>query len=112
MIDNLTYRGRDSNLSPGLAVGLAFGLGLELRRDPGGGGREALKFDVLRFLLWREGAVPWRYFRFLQEAADLLLLEQVGGAVEFQHRLLRNYFAELAPERIESLADRIERRSS
>jgi hypothetical protein len=109
----------------GLSVGLIFGLyaGLTLGLVLGvffalysglvdGGGGEALKFDILRFYLWRRGVIPWHYFHFLRETADLLLLEQDGGAVEFRHLLLRNYFAELTPERINNLTSRIESRSS
>lgn len=105
----------------GLVFGLAFGPVLGLVLGLGGGlafglfsrgGGEALKFDILRFLLWREGAIPWRYFRFLKNASDLLLLEQVGGTVRFRHLLLRDYFAELTPERIGELAVRIDRRAA
>lgn len=96
----------------GLAFGLAFGLVFGvLRSILYGGVGEILKFDILRFLLWREGLIPWRYFHFLQEAADLLLLEQDGGAVEFRHLLLRDYFAELTPEHIKELSARIDRAS-
>lgn len=83
--------------------GLRFGLAA-------GGVGEALKYDVLCWLLAREGAIPWRYFRFLHVASSLLLLQQVGGAVRFRHLLLRDYFADLTPERIKHLAARVERR--
>ncbi len=50
---------------------------------------------VLRFYLWREGALPWRYAWFLDRAADLVLLRKVGGGYIFAHRLLQEYFAGL-----------------
>ncbi len=55
--------------------------------------------------------MPWRFFRFLHASSDLLLLQQIGGTIRFRHLFLRDYFAELTPERIEHLAARIERRS-
>jgi energy-coupling factor transporter ATP-binding protein EcfA2 len=71
------------------------------------GSGEATKFNLLRLFLWREGAIPWRYFRFLRRASDLLLLQTVGGTVRFRHLLLQDYFAGLTDERIESLARKI-----
>ena len=83
----------------GAAAGLFFGLFHE-------GGGEALKYDLLRWHLKREGAIPWRYFHFLSGASDLLLLQQIGGTVRFRHPLLQDYFADLTPERVEELAPR------
>ncbi len=91
-------------LSAGLMWGLFWGLTSGLSEKGGG---EALKFDVLRWLLVREGAIPWHYFRFLRTVSDLLMLHQVGGAVQFRHLLLRDYFADLTPAHIDELAVRI-----
>ena len=86
-----------------LVLGLVVGLG-------NWGGGEALKHDILRWRLAREGAMPWKMFDFLRTASDLLLLQQIGGTVRFRHLLLRDYFAGLTPARIEALAARIDRR--
>jgi hypothetical protein len=74
-------------LSRGLSAGLLFGL---LR-----GGWACLRHYVLRFLLWRAGAMPWNYSRFLDYAAEHILLRKVGGGYIFVHRLLLEYFASL-----------------
>jgi len=68
----------------------------------GGGG--ALQHYVLRALLTREGVIPRRYVEFLLTASDILLLQHDSGIVRFRHLLLRDYFADLTPERIEGLA--------
>ncbi len=74
-------------LSNGLASGLLAGLLL--------GGLACLRHYVLRFLLWRSGAMPWHYVRFLDEAAGCILLRRVGGGYSFMHRLILDYFASL-----------------
>ena len=60
------------------------------------GGWDAwIKHFVLRFLLWRGGYLPWNLPRFLDYAAERILLRKVGGGYLFIHRLLREYFASL-----------------
>jgi hypothetical protein len=59
------------------------------------GGRAAPQHLVLRLLLVRNRAAPWKYVRFLDEASDRLLLRKVGGGYVFVHRLLLDYFADL-----------------
>jgi hypothetical protein len=59
------------------------------------GGLAALRHGVLRFLLWRAGAIPWNYPGFLDSAAECILLRKVGGGYIFVHRLLLEYFASL-----------------
>jgi hypothetical protein len=39
--------------------------------------------------------IPWRYSRFLDYAAERILLRKVGGGYIFVHRLLLEYFASL-----------------
>jgi hypothetical protein len=48
-------------------------------------------------LLWRNGSTPrpWQYVRFLDYAADRVLLRRVGGGYSFIHPLLMDYFASL-----------------
>ena len=43
------------------------------------GGGPYLEHYVLRFMLWRSRAMPWHYGRFLEEAAERILLQRVGG---------------------------------
>jgi hypothetical protein len=59
------------------------------------GGKAALQHLILRYLLVRNDAAPWRYVEFLAEATDRLLLRKVGGGYVFVHRLLLDYFADL-----------------
>ena len=59
------------------------------------GGLACLRHGVLRFLLWRAGSIPWNYPRFLDYAAEHILLRKVGGGYIFIHRLLLEYFASL-----------------
>ena len=60
-----------------------------------GGGVASIQHLVLRWLLWKTGAVPWNYTRFLDYAARHVLLRKVGGGYIFVHRLLLEYFASL-----------------
>jgi transcriptional regulator with XRE-family HTH domain/DNA polymerase III delta prime subunit len=59
------------------------------------GGYAWLQHIILRFILYRHGVIPWNYARFLDEAADRLLLRKVGGGYIFIHRLLLDYFASM-----------------
>ncbi len=85
---------------PGYAVTLGFGAGLI-----GGfivsmayGGYAVLSHLVLRLILWYHGAAPWNYARFLDYAAERILLRKVGGGYIFVHRMLLEYFANLELE--------------
>lgn len=59
------------------------------------GGRVFFQHFVLRWFLWRAGSMPWNYVRFLDYAAERILLRKVGGGYIFVHRLLLEYFATL-----------------
>ena len=59
------------------------------------GGVACIQHLVLRWLLWREGVMPWNYPRFLDHAAEHILLQKVGGGYMFVHRFLLEYFASL-----------------
>ena len=78
-------------LSLGLIVGLAGGLLAGLLN----GGLACTQHGVLRWLLWRSGFIPRNYVRFLDFAAERILLRKVGGGYIFIHRLLLDYFATL-----------------
>ncbi len=59
----------------------------------GFGGLACIQHIVMRFLLWRSGQLPWNLPRFLDYAAERILLRKVGGGYIFIHRLLLEYFA-------------------
>lgn len=58
-----------------------------------GGGKACLQHVILRFLLYRQGKLPWDYAKFLDYCTERLLLQRVGGRYRFMHRLLRDHFA-------------------
>jgi hypothetical protein len=47
------------------------------------GGYTCLSHWTLRLVLWRSGAMPRRYIRFLDECAKRSLLRRVGGGYSF-----------------------------
>ncbi len=84
-----------SGLMYGLSIGLLVGLSVGLLVGLLMGGWACLRHSVLRLLLWHAGAIPWNYPRFLDSAAEQILLRKVGGGYIFVHRLLLEYFASL-----------------
>jgi|GEM_PF-614543 len=60
-----------------------------------GSGVVCIKHLILRFILWRDGCIPWNYARFLDYAADRIFLQKVGGGYIFIHRLLMEHFARM-----------------
>jgi TIR domain/NACHT domain len=81
------------DLIAGLFLGLAFGLGAGLVVGWNAGGGACLKHFVLRFWLILNGSTPWNYVKFLDYAADRILLRKVGGGYMFIHRMLLEWFA-------------------
>jgi DNA polymerase III delta prime subunit len=79
----------------GLLYELRFGLSFGLIYIMYYGGLAFIQHFVLRFLLWRAESMSWNYPRFLDYAADRILLRKVGGGYIFIHRLLQEYFASL-----------------
>jgi hypothetical protein len=77
----------------GLVVGPFGGLFSGLVGGLVGGGRAYLQHYFLRFLLWRSGALPWHYIRFLEGATERILLQRIGGGYRFIHPLFQEYFA-------------------
>jgi transcriptional regulator with XRE-family HTH domain len=61
------------------------------------GGIACIGHYVLRWRLWRLGSIPWRYVRFLDYAAEHILLRKMGGGYLFVHSMLLEYFASLYP---------------
>ncbi len=74
-------------LTGGVICGLIVGLS--------NGGIACIQHIVLRLFLCCSGQIPWNYVRFLDYAADRILLRKVGGGYIFIHRLLLEHFAGL-----------------
>jgi hypothetical protein len=79
----------------GLAYGLILGSATGLISGLRGGGIACIEHFALRLLLWNAGCSPWNYPRFLDYAAERILLRKVGGGYIFTHRLLLEYMATL-----------------
>jgi len=86
-----------NGLINGLVGGLVFGLFIGLVFGPIGGlqagGNACFRHLVLRLWLVRDGSMPWNYVKFLDYAAERILLRKVGGGYIFIHRMLLEYFA-------------------
>jgi MFS family permease len=72
----------------GLALGMMLGPGLGLAF----GGITCIQHAVLRLILYLERHIPWNYVQFLEYARDLGFLRRRGGAYEFRHQQLQDYF--------------------
>lgn len=72
-------------------IGIGFGMWF--------GGADVIKHFILRILLWRQGSMPLRIDRLLDEAARVVLLRRVGGGYIFVHRLLLEHFAAMGVQR-------------
>lgn len=82
----------------GLIVGLIFGLIVGLLAALWYGGLDVIQHYTLRLILYLKQLTPWNYVRFLDNAADHIFLQKVGGGHIFIHRLLLEHFATLKPE--------------
>jgi len=80
----------------GLFVGLIVGLIVGLNR----GGSAVIKHYALRLILWLSGYTPFKFIKFLDQCARLILLKKVGGGYIFIHRMLLEYFAEMTAEEL------------
>jgi DNA polymerase III delta prime subunit len=87
--------GLKQDLNDVLRDGLLFGLACALLSSLLIGGLACLQHIILRLLLWRAGCAPLNYPRFLDYAADRILLYKVGGGYIFIHRLLQDHIASL-----------------
>lgn len=74
----------------GLVAGLVSCLAIALYP-----GLACIQHFMLRLLLYRSGAIPWNYARFLNYATSRLLLQRWGGRYQFRHDLLQDHFAQL-----------------
>ncbi|WP_448561942.1 ATP-dependent Clp protease adaptor ClpS, partial [Trichothermofontia sp.] len=57
------------------------------------GGLASLKHGWLRWLLYRQGELPWNMRQFLAVSVERLCLHRVGGRYTFVHRLLQSHLA-------------------
>jgi len=57
------------------------------------GGRACIKHLCLRYVLARNGYIPYRYVRFLNYCVERRLLQRIGGRYRFIHRELQDHFA-------------------
>ncbi|MEO8954240.1 MAG: hypothetical protein ABI396_04880, partial [Ktedonobacteraceae bacterium] len=93
------YQWGISNVTPTVDVGLnsilSFALLIGLIAGLLNGGLFCFRYFVLCVVLWQVGLIPWNYPRFLDYAAERILLRKVGGGYIFVHRLLLEYFASL-----------------
>ena len=91
MIAGIPY---SDNIHEVISIGLALGL---LAGLAGGqfSGLVLIKHLTLRFILWINGYIPFNFVRFLDYAAERILLEKSGNGYIFYHRLLLEYFASL-----------------
>ncbi|WP_151754668.1 helix-turn-helix domain-containing protein [Dictyobacter vulcani] len=56
------------------------------------GGIAMIEHYILRWYLWRLGVLPLNVVHFLDDIAEHILLQKVGGGYIFMHRLLLEYF--------------------
>ena len=84
-------RSLDSPIDRCLGCYLAWWLGLFFGLMYGG--IACFQHVLLRLILWRGGAIPWRHADFLDYCAGHILLYRVGGGYMFVHRLVLEYFA-------------------
>jgi hypothetical protein len=86
-VDGIIVGGLRDSLAVGLTLGAVLGLAF--------GGITCIQHAILRLILYSKGYIPWDLVRFLEYTKDLGLLRRRGGAYEFRHQRLEDYFAEL-----------------
>jgi serine/threonine protein kinase len=96
-LDHTLFIGPTPGPAYGVVRGVAYGLGIGLLAWLFGGGDAWIKHLILRLLLSSSGSIPWNYSRFLDYAAEHLLLRKIGGGYIFIHDLFREYMAVLEP---------------
>jgi DNA polymerase III delta prime subunit len=79
--------GLESGLAATLVIGPPVGLYF--------GGLAFVQHYVLRLVCVCCGYAPWNYPRFLNYAAERILLRRIGGSYIFVHRMLLEHFAEI-----------------
>jgi hypothetical protein len=79
----------------GLSNGIVSGLCALLVFSLFFGGEACIQHFTLRLMLFQKGRIPWNYAKFLDFAADRLLMKKVGGGYVFFHRMLLEHFANM-----------------
>ncbi|WRH65189.1 MAG: hypothetical protein RSE13_14750 [Planktothrix sp. GU0601_MAG3] len=74
-------------LITGIGLGLLWAFLLEKS-----GFRQKIEQFVIRWILWKDGNIPWNYQRFLNDATDKLLLQRTDDRYRFINRLLQDHF--------------------
>lgn len=77
--------------TPLLILGMGLGLLWAILLEKSGLKQKIEQF-VIRWILWKDGNIPWNYQRFLNDATDRLLLQRNGDRYRFINRLLRDHF--------------------
>ncbi len=72
----------------GIGLGLLWAIGLEKSSL-----KQKIEQFVIRWILWKDGNIPWNYQRFLNDATDKLLLQKTGDRYRFINRLLQDHFS-------------------
>lgn len=89
---------RTSGMADGIGQGLRNGFLVGLAVALFYGGLACLQHFCVRSLLVYHQYAPARYVRFLDEAADRMLMRRAGSGYIFIHRLLLEYFSDLSIE--------------
>ena len=74
-------------------AGITFGLIAGVLHSLNTGATACLDDVVMRCWLALNGYLPWNYVKFLDYAADRILLRKVGGGYMFIHRMMLEWFA-------------------
>ncbi len=83
-----------AGLSGGIAWGIVIGLCCGLIVGLYYGGYKVIQHVALRVVLYLNQCLPWNYAAFLEQAARMKILQQVGGRYRFIHGLLRTHLAQ------------------
>lgn len=59
------------------------------------GGIAGMAGFILRFILWRNGYIPWNFSRFLGLATERLFLQKIGDRYRFTHEMVREHLAQM-----------------
>ncbi len=73
----------------GMVLGLLFAILLDKL-----GLKEKIEQFTIRWVLWKDGNIPWNYQRFLKDSCHKLLLQETGDRYRFIHYLLQEHFAD------------------
>lgn len=78
-------------LSLGMIVGGGAGLFLGVIL---GNGMALVQHLSLRWVLYSQGRIPWNYAKFLKEASQVGILQQLDGGFRFCHNKFREHLAQ------------------